>query len=110
MKKEFFTIKIRYYSIYAVAAGRLEEEITIEPNSSFDLSQLLTTLINKYGTALSNKIFDKDYNFKPIFWILVDGKRMPLPKNYSEFKTKSPPIGGKKYTEIIITSPLLVGG
>lgn len=110
MKKESCTIKVRYYSIYAVAAGRLEEDIIIEPNSNFDLSQLLTNLINKYGTALSDKIFDKDYNFKPIFWILVDGNRIPLPENLYELKRQPFIIGKKKYSEIIISSPLLVGG
>ncbi|MDW7674237.1 MAG: hypothetical protein SCK28_06865 [Bacillota bacterium] len=106
-------VKVKYYSIYALATGKLEE--VFYPGVDFNTEQislayLLTLLLDKYGHPLAEKIFDDEQQFRPLFWLILDGERLKLPKNPLELEHIFLNVSPGTEREVIISTPMLVGG
>jgi len=89
-------VKVRLYTILQEVADR--KEVEIEASS---VKEVVSTLVNMFGDDFKARLInEKTGSIKPFFNILVDGKRLFLPKEMNSKLHEGnvvdifPPVGG----------------
>jgi len=102
MEKELsVSIKVKYYVLFFIAANYCMEE-SIQLGKSALLGELVEILCQKYGDEFRCNIFCPDGSIKSTAWFILNGKRIGTDNPLSVLLNNN--------DEMIISSPLLVGG
>ena len=102
MEKELsVSIKVKYYVLFFIATNYCLEE-SVQLNKPASLGGLVETLCQKYGEEFRSSIFCPDGSLKATAWFILNGKRIGMDNPHSVLLNNG--------DEMIISSPLLVGG
>lgn len=92
-------VKVRYYSLFTVVTGILEEEIDV--NDGATLRDLIITLERKYGNDLTEMLYNRKGEIRSTSWFLLNKQRVYHPPEKVTLSFGD---------EVILTLPMLVGG
>lgn len=92
-------VKVRYYSLFTVVTGILEEEIDV--NDGATLRDLIITLERKYGNDLTEMLYNRKGEIRSTSWFLLNKQRVYHPPEKVALSFGD---------EVILTLPMLVGG
>lgn len=94
-------VTVKYYVLFFIATGYCMKELW-GLHKTHDLNELLNLIGLKYGDDLRSKLFSPDGALKSTVWFILNGQRI---ESDNLLATSL-----KNGDELIITSPLLVGG
>ncbi len=95
------SIKVKYYVLFFIATNYCLEE-SVQLGNSGSLGELVEILCQKYGEEFRRSIFCPDGSLKSTAWFILNGRRVGTDNPFS--------VRLNDGDEMIISSPLLVGG
>jgi len=101
IKEQVVSVTVKYYVLFCIAADYCKIE-AFQLKGPSDLGVLLDIICAKYGPQFHQHVFGADGRLKSTAWFIINGKKIDSESLFSVSLTDG--------DEVIISSPLLVGG
>lgn len=98
---ESIVVTVKYYALFFIASGYCPAD-SFNLDQSRNMGELLKLVSTKHGDPMTQRLFDSDDNLKSTTWLILNNKRID--------NNTWPTVSLRNGDEIIISSPLLVGG